>query len=149
MKTRGCFNFTGKLVISAVVVVVFAVVTFLNFERRDHEADLKLIKSGDLVMCTAEKIPAGTDNQTVILHIVEAMTVMENAVETRKLHGFLLNNNTVRNGVVGYEELNSGCKGVMFVPAKSEEERDIARDITTKGLPLAIVYSDHLPLRSF
>jgi hypothetical protein len=148
MKTGGYFNLRGKIAIIAVIVLVFTVVTFVSYERHDYEEDLKLIKSGDLVMCTAEKVGAG-EGKTV-LHVVEAMSVMENAIETRQLHGFILNNDAVVNGVVGYEELHQNCEGeVIFAEAGSKEERDITSGITTKGLPLEIMYSPPTPLRSF
>jgi hypothetical protein len=137
-----------KLTIALSVVAVFAVVAFVSYERHDPEQDLKLIKSGDLVMCTAEKIAGGTDK--TVLHVVEAMSVAENVVADRELRGWILNNDAVVNGVVGYEELHKNCEGeVIFAEAGSEEERDITSGITTKGLPLEMVYTPPLPTKSF
>jgi hypothetical protein len=129
------------------IVVVFLSVYFMGRERHDPEEDLKLIEKDDLVMCTAEKLPINVPEKGTSVHIVAAMSVTENSVESREIHGWILNNDAVVNGVVGYEELHQNCDGeVIFAEAGSEKARDIASGITTKGLPLEIVYTPTPPL---
>lgn len=137
----------NKILFVMTIIGAFGIATFVNYDRRDAEQDLKLIKSGDLVMCTAEKL-SGKDKDA--LHVVEAMSVAENVVEDRELRGWILNNDAVVSGVVGYEDLHKNCEGeVIFADAGSQEERDITSGITTKGLPLEIVYTPPLPTQSF
>lgn len=149
MKGKRKISFLGKFTISLAIIGIFAIVSLVNYERHDPEQDLRLIKSGDLVMCTAEKV-SSLNGDKAVLHVIAAMSVMENAVESRKLHGFILNNDAIINGVVGYEELHKNCEGeIIFADAGSQEERNVTSGITTKGLPLEIVYLPPLPTRSF
>lgn len=140
----------GYVLYILTLVVFFGSVVFIGREKRDPEEDLKLIKTGDLVMCTAEKLPINIPEKGTLVHIIEAMSVRENSVEDRELHGFILNNDAVVSGIVGYEELHKNCKGeLIFAEAESEKERDLRNGITTKGLPLEIIYSPPLPTQSF
>lgn len=132
------------------LAVVFSSVYFVGRDKRDPEEDLKLIKRGDLVMCTAEKLSGSDGKTTLRVMVMEAMSIAENIVEERELRGWILNNDAVVSGVVRYEELRKNCEGeVIFADAESEEARDIASGITTKGLPLEITYTPPFPIRSF
>lgn len=145
-------NFLGWFFYILTIIVVFGSASFVGYERHDHEENLKLIESGDLVMCTAEKIPVNVPEKGTLVHVIEAMSVRENVIGDRELRGFILNNDAVVSGVVGYKELHKNCKGeIIFAETGSEEERNITNGITTKGLPLEIVYTPppQIPTQSF
>lgn len=138
-------NLLGRVFYVLTLGVVFGSVTFMGYERRDPEEDLKLIKTGDLVMCTAEK----ASGDKTRLHIVEAVSVMENVVEDRELRGWILNNDAIVSGITKYEDFKN-CEGeIIFAEAGSEKERDLRNGITTKGLPYEITYSSLFPTQSF
>lgn len=104
------------------------------------EETLKAINSGDLVLCTTDVVN-DTETKQVSMVVKIAMIVDINHSGSKKLGGKILEEKTLKEGMVKeYAEFKTTCELIMVV--KDEEERkNIISDILVRGVPMRAVFS--------